>query len=220
MMTDLIAAARDFIDGQPLLVLAMVHFVAVMSPGPTFLLISRSALASGRPAALAGTLACALGVLPWAIGAMLGLAVVFQQAQWLYIGIKVAGGLYLIYLAIVVWRHAPDPVNLGEAASPVSVTEAFRTALLAQLTNPKVAVFFASIFVTVLPPTPSPLLIGAILCIVVGNELICYSLVTILFSAERPRTAYLRLKPMIDRTMAVLLGGLGAKLLLDARPAA
>ncbi len=202
---------------QSLAVLAVVHFIAVMSPGPTFLLISRSALASGRAAAFAGALACGLGVLPWAIGAMLGLALLFQQAQWLYSGLKLAGGLYLLYLAVMVWRHAPDAVSVRGDAPQTSISTAFRVALLAQLTNPKVAVFFGSIFVTVLPPDPSPALIGAILGIVFVNELVWYALVGLLFSADRPRAAYLRVKPIVDRIMATLLGVLGVKLLLDAR---
>jgi threonine/homoserine/homoserine lactone efflux protein len=42
---------------QPLLTLAVVHLLAVMSPGPSFITVSRTALVSGRPAALAAALA-------------------------------------------------------------------------------------------------------------------------------------------------------------------
>lgn len=200
-----------------LLILAIVHFFAAMSPGPTFLLVSRTALVSGRVAGFAGALACGLGVLPWAIGAMLGLAVLFQQAQWLYSALKIAGGFYLIYLAVMVWRHAPDPVDGAGDAAKLSVGHVFRETLLAQLANPKVAVFFSAIFVSVLPPDPPLWLVGAILLIVFLNELIWYGLVTLLFSADRPRAAYLGAKPWVDCAMATLLGALGVKLLLDAR---
>ncbi len=200
-----------------LLILAVVHLFAAMSPGPTFLLVSRTALISGRRSGIAAALACGFGVLPWAIGAMLGLALLLKQAQWLYSGLKIVGGLYLIYLAVMVWRHAPDPIASAGDSPSLSSGQAFREAFFAQIANPKVAVFFGAIFVSVLPPDPPLWLIGAILLIVFLNEAVWYGLVALLFSAERPRAAYLYAKPWVDRIMAALLGALGAKLLLDAR---
>jgi threonine/homoserine/homoserine lactone efflux protein len=200
-------------------VLAVVHLFAAMSPGPTFLLVSRTALTSGRSAGIAGALACGFGVLPWAIGAIFGLALLLKQAQWLYSGLKIAGGLYLIYLAVLVWRHANDPVLPNANGTSTSAARAFREAFLAQIANPKVAVFFGAIFVSVLPPDPPLWLIGVILLIVFLNEALWYGLVAILFSAERPRAAYLKAKPWVDGLMAALLGALGLKLLFDARNA-
>src|SRR6202007_2105666 len=89
---------------QPLVTVAVVHLLAAMSPGPSFITVSRTALASGRSAGLASALACGFGVLPWAIGALLGIVIVFKQAPWLYVALKAAGGLYLLYLAVMVWR--------------------------------------------------------------------------------------------------------------------
>jgi threonine/homoserine/homoserine lactone efflux protein len=148
---------------------------------------------------------------------MLGLALLLKQAQWLYSGLKIVGGLYLIYLAVMVWRHAPDPVRPNDGGVQRTAGRVFRETFFAQLANPKVAVFFGAIFVSVLPPDPPLWLIGAILLIVFLNEAVWYGLVALLFSAERPRAAYLYAKPWVDRIMAALLGALGAKLLLDAR---
>jgi RhtB (resistance to homoserine/threonine) family protein len=202
----------------PLATLAIVHLLAVMSPGQSFLLVSRTALSSGRPAALAATLGMGLGVLPWAIGAMLGLALLFQQAAWLYSLLKIAGGLYLIYLAAMVWRHAPDPVTVSaEGAERQALWPAFRTAFLTQIANPKVVVFFGSIFVSVLPANPPLWVLATILAIVLINEMGWYAVVALLFSAPRPRTAYMGVKPWVDRLMAAVLGALGAKLIWDAR---
>jgi threonine/homoserine/homoserine lactone efflux protein len=202
----------------PLATLAVVHLLAVMSPGQSFLLVSRAALSSGRAAALAATLGMGLGVLPWAIGAMLGLALVFQQAAWLYNILKIAGGLYLICLAVMVWRHSAEPVIVSaEGAKHEELWPAFKTALLTQIANPKVVVFFGSIFVSVLPANPPLWVLGAILAIVLINEMGWYTIVALLFSAPRPRAAYMGVKPWVDRFMAAVLGALGAKLIWDAR---
>jgi threonine/homoserine/homoserine lactone efflux protein len=204
-------------DVTPLVLLAVVHLFAAMSPGATFLVISRQALVSGRGPAVAGALACGFGALPWAFAALVGLALVFQQAQWLYGVLKALGGLYLIYLAVMVWRHADAPVAMVDAGQGATATQAFREAFLTQIANPKVAVFFASIFVSVVPANPSVLLLGVILINVFLVEAIWYLLVAVFFSGRAPRAAYLKAKPAVDRVMALLLGALGVKLLADAR---
>src|SRR5919198_550618 len=88
--------------------LGAVQLMAVMSPGQSFLFIARTAMTDGRLPALAAALGMGLGSCIWAVAAMLGIgmAVVLQQAAWAYALLKIAGGLYLIYLAIMVWRHA------------------------------------------------------------------------------------------------------------------
>src|SRR5262245_23716220 len=119
---------------QPLLTVAVVHLLAAMSPGPSFITVSRTALASGRSAGLASALACGLGVLPWAVGALLGVAIVFKQAPWLYAALKAAGGLYLLYLAVMLWRHAASPIALADDASRQSLSQAFGQTFLTQVT--------------------------------------------------------------------------------------
>jgi threonine/homoserine/homoserine lactone efflux protein len=205
-------------DWHPLLILWAVHLMAVMSPGQSFLVVSRAALSSGRPAALAATLACGVGVLPWAIGAMAGLALLFQQWPWLYAGLKAAGGIYLLSVAAMVWRHASEPLPEPTLETAMPVARVFTSTLLMQMTNPKVAVFFASIFVAVLPANPPIWLLAAILAVVFLNEIAWYALVALSFSAARPRAVYARVKPSVDRVMAGLLGVLGVKMLSDVRP--
>ncbi len=200
----------------PLLTLWLVHLMAVMSPGQSFIVVSRTALGSGRPAGIAAALGMGAGILPWAIGAMLGLAVVFAQLPWLYAALKILGGLYLIYVAVRVWQHASDAVAVSGGEAVMSAPAAFRHGFLAQLANPKVAMFYGSIFVAILPPSPPGWLIGVIFAILLVNEIGWFALVAIFFSSERPRRAYLTVKPVVDRVMAVLLGLLGAKLIEGA----
>lgn len=202
--------------------LAIVHLMAVMSPGPAFVMISRTALAAGRRPAYVAALAMGIGVLFWAVGAMLGLALLFERAQWLYALVKVGGGLYLSWLAVMAWRGASLPVILADEPAPASSARSaamwptFRDGFLTIVANPKVAVFFGSIFVAVLPPDPSPLVQLAILAIVFVNEVGWYMVVGTLFSSAGPRAAYIRLKGWIDRGMALVLGCIGARLIWDA----
>jgi threonine/homoserine/homoserine lactone efflux protein len=184
---------------KPLLTVAVVHPLAAMSPGPSFITASRTALVSGRQAGLASALACGFGVFPWAVGAILGVVILLHQTPWLYAALKAAGGLYLLVLAVMVWQHAGSPIEVADSEPRRSLGQAFGQTFLTQITNPKVAVFFSAIFVSVLPPDPAP-----------------WVVVALGLSAPRPRALYLSLKSVLDHAMAALLGALGVKLLADA----
>jgi threonine/homoserine/homoserine lactone efflux protein len=202
----------------PLATLTLVHLMAVISPGPGFLYIAKTAMAGGRAPALAASMGMAAGAVVWAVAAMLGTAVILQQAAWAYSALRIAGGLYLIYLAVMVWKHAQAAVVIGSAKGQTTqVLAAVRNGFLIEMSNPKVIVFFGSIFFALLPPG-APFWVSAVaLGIVLLNEAVWFSLVALLFSASRPREAYMRVKPSIDRLMAGVLGMIGTKLIIDAR---
>lgn len=80
--------------------LAVTQLLGVMSPGQSFLVVSRTALADGRAAALVVALGMGLGTIVWATGAVVGLSVLFGQAAWLYLFLKIGAGFYLLFLAL------------------------------------------------------------------------------------------------------------------------
>src|ERR1700688_4635019 len=90
----------------PILTVALAHLAAAMSPGPSFLLVARTAVGVSRRAGLAAALAMGVGASLWAAAALVGLAVIFAQFDWLYIGAKITGGVFLIWIAIRIWRGA------------------------------------------------------------------------------------------------------------------
>jgi threonine/homoserine/homoserine lactone efflux protein len=135
----------------PILTVALAHLAAAISPGPSFLLVARTAVGVSRRAGLAAALAMGVGAALWAAAALVGLAVIFAQFDWLYMGAKIAGGVFLIWIATRIWRNAQVPLPEQGAAPECSLNQAFRSALWIQLSNPKVAIFFGSIFIALLP---------------------------------------------------------------------
>jgi threonine/homoserine/homoserine lactone efflux protein len=204
-----------------LVTLAIVHMLAVISPGQQFIAISRIAASEGRMAGLAATFGTVVGVWIWALAALAGLAIILANAAWVYTALRVAGGCYLLYVAYMVWVHARSPlpeidVAAHKAKGVLGYSGALRDGFLTAIANPKVIMFFSSIFVTVLPPTSDLWLKGIILGIVTFNEAAWYILVTLVFSSAGPRSVYARLKVWIDRIMAIALGAIGVRLVADA----
>src|SRR5262249_3752348 len=119
-----------------------------MSPGPAFVFITRTAVGSGRAAALEAAAGTVLASVSWAAAALLGVHVILTQAVGLYRTVQLAGGLYLAVLGIAMWRHAPDTLAAPRADPDQSRRHVFTKALLLGLSNPKVVVFFGTIFAT------------------------------------------------------------------------
>src|SRR5215472_10552312 len=93
-----------------LLGLAVVHLLAVASPGPSTVLVVQTAAVAGRRGGLLAAFAMMVGALLWASAALFGLQALFARFEWLYLAFRIAGGIYLIYLALMLWRHARDPL--------------------------------------------------------------------------------------------------------------
>ena len=192
----------------------LLHLVAAASPGPAILMAARIGMTDGARTGVFLALGIGLGALFWAVSALFGLAILFQVAPALLWGFKVAGGLYLLWIAVGMWRHAAAPVSSsanGVARSPVA---ALRLGLVTQLSNPKPAVFFGAVFVGTVPPHATPLAMGLLLIAIFLNEVGCNIAVARLFSRTRVRTGYARLKAPIDRVFGSVLALLGMKIAL------
>ena len=199
-----------------LLGLALVHLLAVASPGPSTVLVVQTAAVSRRGGLIAA-FAMMLGAVAWAAAALYGLQALFAHFAWLYLVFRIAGGLFLIWLAVMIWRHARDP--LPEIAAPAAGGDGriFVRALLLQLSNPKIMVFFGSIFLSVLPHDMPTWMQGAVLALIAIDEFAWYTLLTLLFSGGTARAFYRRAKLWIERFMGGALALLGLRLALLSR---
>ena len=125
----------------------------VVSPGPNFLATSQAALNHSRRAGLALAAGIAVGTTVWSTASLLGLGVLLHTTAWLYHAVRVLGAAYLVYLglrAILTAHRMPlDPASTGR---PMPPRKAFRRGVLVDLSNPKAAAFFTSLFAVAVPP--------------------------------------------------------------------
>ena len=202
-----------------LLGLAVVHLLAVASPGPSTVLVIQTAAVAGRRGGLLAALAMMVGALLWATAALFGLQALFAKVEWLYVAFRIGGALYLLYLAVMLWRHAGDPLPDFAVGRAKRMTgwQGFMRALLLQLSNPKIMVFFGSIFLSVLPQNLPGWMDGTVLALVAVNELTWFSLLALVFSGGPARAFYRGAKIWIDRVMGGVLGVLGLRLIFASR---
>ena len=204
-----------------LLGIAGAMTVGAMSPGPSFVMVARTAVTS-RSDGLAAALGMGAGGLVFAIAALAGLQAAFLAVPALYLAIKGLGGAYLVYLGLRIWRGARQPLAVMQEAgdSPQRPQgrgrRTFLLGLATQVSNPKTAVVYASIFAAFLPREVPLVLALAVPAVIFCIETGWYSIVALALSSAAPRSAYLRYKAWIDRAAGGVMGLLGLRLVWSA----
>ncbi|NRR34008.1 LysE family translocator [Oxalobacteraceae bacterium] len=195
--------------------------VGVVSPGPSFVMIARTAVSSSRSNGLAAALGMGCGGVLFALAALLGLQAVLLAVPSLYLLLKVAGGIYLAYLGFRIWRSARQALVVqGESSGGgASLPKSFVLGFVTQISNPKTAIVYASVFAAFLPPAPSLGFDFVLISMVYLIEAGWYSIVALALSSERPRRAYLRFKASVDRVAGGVMMLLGLKLVLSSQRA-
>jgi threonine/homoserine/homoserine lactone efflux protein len=191
--------------------------VGVVSPGPSFVLVARTAMSSSRSDGVAAAIGMGAGGVVFAVAALLGLQGLLLAVPSVYLVLKVLGGLYLAYLGIRIWLSAKQPLPLVGLAT--GRTTKFRSLVLGfttQVSNPKTAIVYASVFAAFMPATQSLAFDLALVTLVFTIETSWYTVVALALSSERPRIAYLRHKAWVDRIAGGVMVALGVKLASSA----
>ncbi|MFL9960588.1 LysE family translocator [Paraburkholderia sediminicola] len=123
------------------------YFVGTASPGPSNLAIMSLAMSAGRRSALAFALGVVSGSFSWALLASLGLSALLARYSEGLVAIRIAGGLYLLWLGFKSARSAFGPGKLptGEAPPSEPLKRLYLRGLLLHLTNPKAVLVWLSI---------------------------------------------------------------------------
>ena len=80
--------------------IALLHLLAVMSPGPDFVLMSKNSLVYSRKTGVATSLGLALGIVVHIIYSLVGIGLIISKSIILFSTIKILGAGYLIYIGL------------------------------------------------------------------------------------------------------------------------
>jgi len=198
--------------------IAGVWLVTVMSPGPNFLATVHTTMRDGRRNGLIVSGGIGIGTAIWAAASLIGLGALFQSAAWAYQAVKIAGALYLIYVGIRMLLEARRSTGMAGSPSPPRAAtgwQALRRGLAVDLSNPKAAVFFASLFAVAVPPLAPLWFKLGIVATVVLTATVWYGFVAC-FTGYPPVARWLtRSQKAVTRLTGILFAGLGVKLALE-----
>lgn len=180
---------------------------AAVSPGPAFVLTAQTSLRIGKSAGLRVALGVVLAASLWLNASFFGLSAFLGYFPQTELALKIAGGAYLIYLGIMMWRHAHEPLDMTNEHN--SNNSHFLRGWLINITNPKAFVFTSAIVLATVPQNTSL----AYWTFLLGNhfmiEMSWLSLCVFVLSTRQARELYLLRKTYFDRACALMLCVLG-----------
>ena len=132
-------------------IVATLHILAVMSPGPDFALILRQSVRYGRYASILTSAGIAIGILFHVLYCIIGLSLIISQNNNIFNFIKTIGALYLIYLGCMSLKTLDTKIDKKESSS----LRPFMIGLATNILNPKATLFFLSLYSFILSQQPS-----------------------------------------------------------------
>ncbi|HCM7805152.1 TPA: threonine export protein RhtC [Klebsiella aerogenes] len=200
------------------LTVALVHIIALMSPGPDFFFVSQTAVSRSRREAMMGVLGITGGVMVWAGVALLGLHLIIEKMAWLHTLIMVGGGLYLCWMGYQMLRGALKETDVSAAEPQVELARSGRSflkGLLTNLANPKAIIYFGSVFSLFVGDNIGAGARWGIFLLIVLETLAWFTIVASLFALPKMRRGYQRMAKWIDGIAGTLFAGFGIHLIIS-----
>jgi threonine/homoserine/homoserine lactone efflux protein len=142
-------ASWETLAAFAVLTLAVAYF-----PGPALLYTAAQTIAHGRRAGFMAMLGIHLGCYVHVAAAAFGLSAVFKHVPELYVAVKLAGALYLVWLGIGMIRSKLGGEEVV-VSRPKTVKRALRDSFIVEILNPKVALFFIALLPQFVDPAAS-----------------------------------------------------------------
>lgn len=204
-------------DPQLFLAFLVATWVLILTPGPDMLFVIGQTLSGGARRGWAAVFGIVTGAMVHIALAASGVAALLAAAPALFDALRVAGALYLLWLAQGALRAAWRGGAKLEAAAPARA--AFRDGLVTNLTNPKVILFFLAFLPQFVDPERAP---AWLQMVILGPlvPLMAMPLYGVLIAgADRAAARLSRFARWLDGLAGLLFLVLGLRLLLASRPA-
>lgn len=197
----------------------LVHLLAVISPGPDFLLAARNSLAYSRRTGIWTAVGFGCGIAVHIGYSLAGLALIISRSIFLFNAIKLLGAAYLVYIGARSLLSRSGRLAIGEQSrrADIPALAAVRMGFLTNVLNPKATLFFLSLFTLVIAPDTPPPVLAVLSVILVGDTILWFSLVAVFLSQRGIRSGFERFQGAFNKTLGGLLIAVGVKVALTQR---
>ncbi|MFP2241207.1 threonine export protein RhtC [Pseudescherichia vulneris] len=200
------------------LTVALLHIVALVTPGPDFFFVSQTAVSRSRKEAMMGVLGITGGVMVWSGVALLGLNLILEKMAWLHSVIMVGGGLYLCWMGYQMLRGALKKDVPTEEVPAVELAHggrSFLKGLLTNLSNPKAIIYFGSVFSLFVGDNVGSAERWGLFVMIAVETFAWFTVVASLFALPTMRRGYQRMAKWIDGVAGTLFAGFGIHLIIS-----
>lgn len=203
------------------LAIAVIHLLAVASPGPDFILVTKNSLSYSRRVGVYTALGVALGIAVHVSYCLLGIALIISQSIIIFSIIKYVGAAYLIWIGYKGLRTKAKPeVEIDvekNGKKDLSIRSAIKSGFLVNILNPKATLFLLAVFTQVIDPE-TPKFIQSLY----GTEMIVatftwFALVSTVFSNKHMKQKIDRFSHWIDRVGGAVMLALGIKVAVSTQ---
>ncbi len=194
----------------------LIHLVALVSPGPDFVVVCRNSLLYSRTIGIYTAVGFGLGICIHISYAVFGLSWLIANNELIFTVIQYLGAFYLMLIGIQSLRSFQSQIGqeTTTSSSRISPFRAVRIGFITNALNPKATLFFLGLFSTMLNPTVGELTLVVIAVLLVVTTILWFSLVALLISHSRFTTVLKRYEKTAHQFFGVLLIGIGVIILI------
>jgi RhtB (resistance to homoserine/threonine) family protein len=200
------------------LTIALVHLLAVVSPGPDFAMVTRNSIIYSRKVGIYTSIGIAVGIMVHVAYCLLGIGLVISQSIILFNIVKFIGAGYLLYIGYKSLRA--KPAQSVEASSEtvqkdcIGLWAAFKIGFLTNALNPKATLFFLALFTQIIDPATPKIIQLAYGIETMIITFVWFALVSLFFSNLFIRRKIGKVQHYVERVTGAVLIALGIKVAL------
>ncbi len=194
-----------------------VGLLAVLSPGPDFVLTIRNSLVYSRRAGIYTAFGIVVGHVVHATYCLVGIGAILARSILLFNVFKWVGAAYLIYIGISSFQARQQHIEVARLQQNLDISswKAFRIGLLGDLLNPKATLFFLALFTQFIHPETPVIAQAAYGATIVGIAFVWYPLLAIVISQRRVRKTFQSISHWVERVTGAVLIALGLRLAIS-----
>ena len=196
--------------------ITIVHLIWLISPWPDLIMTIKNSLSYSRKTGIWTAVGFGLWMAIHISYCVAGLAILISKSILLFNLIKYLGAVYLIYIWIQSYRSRSSKITIEKQTikNDISALSAVKIGFLTNILNPKVTLFFLSIFTFVITPSTPIYIITIVSIIMILNTIIWFSLVATLFTHSKIRTTFYKFQWTINKIFGWLLVAMWIKVAL------
>ena len=202
------------------LTIAILHFFAVSSPGPDFIIVTRQSIRSGRTAAIFTSLGIASGILVHSFAAITGLTYIISSNPLVFLYLKIMASIYLGYLGFISIFNSSSITQYtsNQSTSDQNFLYSYRIGFITNILNPKAILFFITVFSIVVDSSTSVLSLGIYGAYMSIATFIWFTFISYIFTNTTLINKYRNSLPIFEKILGCILLLIASQILLYELP--